>query len=355
VEHVGGRRERPVLGDLAQDLEAADVDHSADLTDRQRNVYSLLCVSSPTMHGMPARSAALLVLVAFIWGVNFVAIHVGLDHFPPLLFSALRFTLVAIPAVFFVRRPPVAWRYVAAVGFTLGVVKFGLVFISIDIGLPAGLASLAIQVQVLFTIFIAAIVLKERPRRDQLIGAGIAFAGLAAIGVDRAAGAPILPFALIVAAALAWGVANILTRLAQAPDGLALLVWASLVPPLPLLGLSLLFEGPGEVGDALAGIDPAGVAALLFVVGPSTLLGFGIWMTMLKRHSAASVTPFALLVPIFGMASAALALGERPSAVELVGGAVVLAGVAVSMRPAPAPSAPDLVDVRDVRAVVGVT
>ena len=158
---------------------------------------------------MPARSSALLVLVAFIWGVNFVAIHVGLDHFPPLLFSALRFTLVAIPAVFFVKRPPVAWRYVAAVGFMLGVVKFGLVFISIDIGLPAGLASLAIQVQVLFTIFIAAIVLKERPRRDQLIGAGIAFAGLAAIGVDRAAGAPILPFALIVAAALAWGVANI--------------------------------------------------------------------------------------------------------------------------------------------------
>ena len=121
---------------------------------------------------MPARSTALLVLVAFIWGVNFVAIHVGLDHFPPLLFSALRFTLVAIPAVFFVKRPPVAWRYVAAVGFMLGVVKFGLVFISIDIGLPAGLASLAIQVQVLFTIFIAAIVLKERPRRDQLIGAG---------------------------------------------------------------------------------------------------------------------------------------------------------------------------------------
>src|SRR5215204_2410240 len=106
------------------------------------------------------------------------------------------------------------------------------------------------------------------------------------------------------------------------------LVWASLVPPLPLLGLSLLFEGPDEVGAALSGIDPAGVGALLLVVGPSTLVGFGIWMTMLKRHSAASVTPFALLVPIFGMGSAALALGERPSVVELVGGAVVLAGVA---------------------------
>lgn len=282
---------------------------------------------------MPRRSSLLLVLVAFIWGVNFVAIHVGLDHFPPLLFSALRFTLVAIPAVFFVARPKVAWKYVVAVGFMLGVVKFGLVFIALDIGMPAGLASLVIQVQVLFTIFIAAVVLKERPRREQLIGAAIAFTGLLAIGVERAASAPILPFALFIAAALAWGVSNVLTRMAQAPDGLALLVWASLVPPLPLLALSLAFEGPAEVGDALTGIDPAGTAALLFVVGPSTLLGFGIWLTMLKRHSAASVTPFALLVPVFGMASAALALGERPSAVELIGGAIVLAGVAVSMRP----------------------
>src|SRR4029079_11737255 len=101
----------------------------------------------------------------------------------PLRFAALPFPLVTVPTVFFIKRPPVAWKYIAAVGFMLGVVKFGLVFISIDIGLPAGLASLAIQVQVLFTIFIAAIVLKERPRRDQLLGATVAFAGLAAIGL----------------------------------------------------------------------------------------------------------------------------------------------------------------------------
>src|SRR4029079_6886182 len=113
VEHVGGRRERAVLGDLAENLQAADVDNPADLAYLPRIVSSLLTVACRTMPGMPARSAALLVLVAFIWGVNFVAIHVGLDHFPPLLFSALRFTLVAIPAVFFIKRPPVAWKYIA--------------------------------------------------------------------------------------------------------------------------------------------------------------------------------------------------------------------------------------------------
>ena len=154
------------------------------------------------------------------------------------------------------------------------------------------------------------------------------------IGIERAASAPILPFVLVVAAALAWGVTNTISRVAQPPDALAMLVWASLVPPLPLLGLSLVFEGPHEIGDSLASIDLAGLGALAFVAFAAGLFGFAAWTAMLKRHDAASVTPFALLVPVFGMGSAAVFLGERPSAVELVGGAVVLLGVLLTLRPA---------------------
>ena len=143
-------------------------------------------------------------------------------------------------------------------GFLLGVVKFGLLFVRLDLGMPAGLSSLLLQLQVIFTIVFAGFVLRERPRRQQMAGAAVAFAGLAVIGIDRAASAPILPFLLILAAAAAWGVTNVITRVAQPPDPLAMLVWASLVPPLPLLGLSLLFEGPAEIGDALAGTDAAG-------------------------------------------------------------------------------------------------
>src|SRR5918997_40048 len=126
---------------------------------------------------MPARSIALLVLVAAVWGVNFVVIHAGLDHFPPLLFNALRFALMAVPAVFLVGRPQLPWRIVLAFGFLLGVVKFGLVFVSLDLGMPAGLASLLLQLQVIFTIVFAAFVLRERPRRQQMIGAAVAFGG----------------------------------------------------------------------------------------------------------------------------------------------------------------------------------
>src|SRR5688572_18540307 len=237
---------------------------------------------------MPARSVALVVLVTAVWGVNFVVIHEGLEHFPPLLFNALRFTLMALPAVFLVGRPQVPWRYVLAFGATLGVFKFGLLFVSIDQGLPVGLSSLLLQLQVIFTIALAATVLAERPRRQQVAGAATAFAGLAVIGVDRAGSAPILPCVLVVGAAVAWGVSNTLTRMAQPPDALALLVWASLVAPLPLLGLSFAFEGPAEIGDALAGIDVAGVAALLFVALVSGLFGFAAWIALVGRHTAAS-------------------------------------------------------------------
>jgi O-acetylserine/cysteine efflux transporter len=286
---------------------------------------------------MPARSIALLVLVTAVWGVNFVVIHVGLEHFPPLLFNALRFTFMALPAVFLVGRPRVPWKIVLAFGFLLGVVKFGLLFVSIDLGMPAGLSSLLLQLQVIFTIVFAAFVLRERPRREQVIGAAVAFGGLAVIGIDRAASAPVLPFLLILAAAAAWGVTNVITRVAQPPDPLAMLVWASLVPPLPLLAMSLAFEGPGQIGDALASVDPAGLGALAFVSLAAGLFGFATWTALLKRHTAASVTPFALLVPVFGIASAALLLGERPSALELGGAALICAGLAATLIPARAP------------------
>ncbi len=282
---------------------------------------------------MPARSVALVVLVTAIWGVNFVVIHEGLEHFPPLLFNSLRFALMAVPAIFLVGRPRVPWRYVLGIGAALGVVKFGLLFVSIDQGLPVGLSSLLLQLQVVFTIAFAAIALGERPRREQVAGAAVAFAGLGVIAIDRAASAPVLPFVLVVGAAAAWGVSNTLTRKAQPPDALALLVWASLVAPLPLLGLSLAFEGPAEIGDALAGVDAAAIGSLLFVAGVSGLFGFAAWIGLLKRHSAASVTPFALLVPVFGIASAALLLGERPSGLELGGAVLICAGLAATLLP----------------------
>jgi len=276
---------------------------------------------------MSTRHTAVAALIALVWGVNFVVIHAGLQHFPPLLFSAMRFTFVAVPAVFLVGRPRVAWRWVLAVGASLGVGNFGLLFVAINQGMPAGLSSLVLQTQVIFTVAFAGLTLGERPRRAQTAGATIALVGLAVIAVDRASSAPVLPFVLVIAAAAMWGVSNVCTRVAQPPDGLALMVWASLVAPLPLLGLSFAFEGPHQIGQALRGIDIGGLAALAYIVGPSTLFGFAAWSGLLRRYPTAAVAPFTLLVPVFGIAAAALTLGERPSVPELAGAAIVIAGL----------------------------
>ncbi|MGW8529906.1 EamA family transporter [Nocardiopsis sp. NPDC055824] len=272
----------------------------------------------------------LAVLVALVWGVNFVVIEVGLDHFPPLLFSALRFLAAALPAVFFVRRPRVALGWVVLVGLVLGVAKFGLVFLGMDLGMPAGLASLVLQVQAVFTAVIAAVLLGERPGPVRCAGMAVALGGIGVAAYDQGATGPVAGFVLVVAAAAFWGLSNVLTRKAAPPDALSWMVWVSLVPPLPMFALSLLVEGPEAGLAALRGLDPAGVGVIVYVAWISTLFAFGVWGFLLRHYDASTVAPFSLLVPVFGMSSAALLLGERVTPLSLVAAVLLVGGVALA-------------------------
>lgn len=273
---------------------------------------------------------ALAALVAAVWGVNFVVIEVGLAHFPPLLFSALRFLVAALPAVFLVGRPTVAWKWIIGVGLVLGVAKFGLLFIGMDRGMPAGLSSLVLQVQAVFTALFAALALGERPGRVRALGMGVALAGIGVAAVDEGAGGPVLAFVLVVAAAACWGVSNVLTRKAAPSDSLNFMVWVSTVPVLPLLGLSLLIEGPDRDAEALAALDWSGVGIIVYVAWITTVFGFGAWGFLLRHHPASSVAPFTLLVPVFGMSSAALFLGESVSPLRWCAAALLVGGVALT-------------------------
>jgi len=273
---------------------------------------------------MPARHSLLAIAVAVVWGVNFVVIHEGLADFPPLLFVALRFALVAFPAVFFLSRPTVPLRLVLGVGAFMCTGQFALLFVAMDRGLPAGLASLVLQMQVLFTIAFAVLLLAERPSARQIGGALLALGGMAVIAVGRGGNVPLGALALSIGAAASWGVGNICARRAQADDPLALLAWASLVPPVPLIVLSL------ALGEGAPSIGLGGVLSLLYVVFGATFFGFGSWVWLMRRHPASRVAPFTLLVPPVGIAAAWALLGERPNGAELVGAAVVLVGLAVA-------------------------
>jgi O-acetylserine/cysteine efflux transporter len=284
---------------------------------------------------MPPRHSLLAASVALLWGVNFVAIDIGLETFPPLLFVALRFALTAFPLVLLVPRPAVAVRWIVAVGFFLSVGQFGLLFVAINVGMPAGLSSLVVQLQAAFTIVLAVAFLGETPSRIQIVGAVVAFAGLASIAAGRAHSVPLGAVLLVVGAAASWGVSNVCTRVARPSNGFAFLIWASLVGPIPLLGLSLAFEGPRSIGRALGSVGWPALLSLLYIVVVATLFGFGAWTWLLARHSVSNVAPFSLLAPVAGLASTWLARGERPTPAELAGGIVILAGLALTVMPPP--------------------
>jgi O-acetylserine/cysteine efflux transporter len=277
------------------------------------------------------RDLILALLVVTVWGVNFVAIKWGVDEVPPLLLTALRFLAAAVPAVFFIRRPQVPLPILVAYGFSIGVMQFGLLFVAIKLGMPAGLASLLMQLQVFFTIGLAVAFLGERPGWFQLMGAVVAFAGIGAIGLERLEGAALVPLLMTVAAAMFWGIGNIFTKKAGRIDMLSFVVWSSLIPPLPLYLASLLFEGPAALPQALEQITWLGGGSLLFISYGATLFGYGLWSLLLSRYPANVVAPFTLLVPVTGIGSAALLLGESISGMEVVGSALVFSGLLLTV------------------------
>ena len=280
---------------------------------------------------MPRRHAVLALVVAVCWALNFVVIGIGLESVPPLLFAALRFGLTAFPAIFFVRHPDVRWRAVVAVGLFICVGQFGVLFVAMNIGLPAGLASVIAPLQPVFTIPLAVVALGERPSLRQVAGVSLAIAGLGTIAGGRAHGVPLQAVALGVASAASWGCGNVVTRAAGAKRPFSLLVWSSLVGPVPLLGLSLVFEGVGRWENAASSVGASGIAALAYVVVVSTFFGYGTWYRLMSLYPASMVAPFTLLVPVVGILTAWLARGEQPTWGELLGSLIVLVGLALAL------------------------
>jgi len=277
------------------------------------------------------RHIALLVMVAAIWGFNFVVIKFGLVSFPPLLFSALRFFFAAIPLVFFIKRPMVPWSIILGIGMVLGVIKFSLLFIGMDRGMSAGLASLLLQSQAFFTVILGMFIYADQPRPIQWLGIGVAFAGMALIGTSVDQSFTLTGLAMVLAAGFAWAVSNMLMKKAGNVDMLSLMVWVSLVPPLPLLLVSLLTDGQDAVLTAFSHISWIGVAAVAYISWLTTIVGFGIWGSMIRRFGASAVAPFSLLVPVFGMSSSALVLGEHFGPVRIAGALLIVCGLLLTV------------------------
>jgi O-acetylserine/cysteine efflux transporter len=190
----------------------------------------------------------------------------------------------------------VRWRVVIAVGLFIGVGQFGVLFVAMNTGLPAGLASVIAPLQPVFTIPLAVVALGERPSLRQVVGVSLAIAGLGTIALGRAHGVPLQAVALGVASAAWWGCGNVVTRAAKPQRPFSLLVWSSLAAPAPLLGLSLIFEGVGSWQGAASSISASGIIALAYVIVVSTFFGYGTWYWLMSRHPASTVAPFTVVL-----------------------------------------------------------
>ena len=281
--------------------------------------------------GFSPRAFLLALAVVAVWGTNFVVIRLGLDALPPLLFAALRFTLAAFPLVFFVKRPDVPWRDLALFGLFIGVGQFGLMFIAIDGYIPPGIASLIVQTQVVFTIALAMRGTGERLAPVQYAALALALAGVAVILAHTGGSTTLTGVLLVIAAAFCWSLGNMVQRRVGRVDVLGFIVWSSLFAIPPLFALAFAFEGPAAITTALAAATPGVWATVLWQSVGNTMFGYGAWGWLLARYPAATVAPMALLIPVFGMGSAALFLGEPLPPWKLLAAALIIGGLAINM------------------------
>lgn len=285
---------------------------------------------------MSTRDRLLALFVAACWGLNFPATHFALEQFPPFLLVAVRFTLIAVPTLLFVPRPAVPLRWLLGYGVGFGVLQFAFLYLGMANGMPSGLASLVLQASAPFTVVLGAAFLRERVSARQAAGILVAIAGLVLIAVHRAQGAAIAPVLLTVAGGFGWALGNIANRQAHSDSPLRLMLWMSVVPPIPMLALSLAVEGPAADWSAVRGAAstsaiPA-LLGLLYIIVIATVVGSGIWTTLMARNPAGQVAPFSMAVPAVGLVGSWLMLGETIDAVEAIGAVTVVAGVLYGVR-----------------------
>lgn len=286
------------------------------------------------------RDFLLILIVVILWGCNFVAIKIGLSGFPPLFLVGVRFLLVFFPACLWIKRPNLPWQYLFRYGFFMGIAQFGFLFYAIQIGMPAGIASVLIQAQVMFGLPLAALLLHEKITRIQIGGILLSVFGVLYLGgvfqSDRTL--PLLPFFLVILAAASFGVSNVVYRQiaeynikqGKRTSSLEVLVWSSLFIPLPMFALSAVLETPQVVFSAVMQLKAPALLSLAYMVILSTFVAYGLWASLIGKYSASLVSPFSLLVPLVGVLASVTLLHETLDTRQITGMVITIAGLALA-------------------------
>lgn len=276
---------------------------------------------------LPIRHMLLALITVAIWGSNFVAIKLALVDLPPLLLCAVRFVFVSVPLVFFLPRPAITWGQLLTYGFAMFAAQFAFMFLGMRLGMPAGLASLMLQFQVFVSLALSVVLLRERVSAVQIAGTLVAAVGFVVVGRHTGGDVTVAGLVCVLLAAVSWAFANVTSRRLGKVNPLALVVWGGLVVPLPMGLASLVFEGPGAIAHGLAQAGATTWLSVAYTVYLSTLVAYTIWSWLLSHYPASTVTPFTLLVPVFGMVTSAAYLGEALPGWKLQAAALVISGL----------------------------
>lgn len=282
-------------------------------------------------HGLPPLHLLLALAVMAVWGTNFVVIKFALAHLPPLTLALLRFILAFLPLALVLPRPKASWGNMAAYGMLIGAGQFGVLFTAMRADITPGLASLVVQSQVFFTIGMAAWLSAERLAGYQIAGLLLASTGIAVIAFHTDGSATPLGLVLVLIAAASWAGGNMVSRAAGPVNMLSYVVWSSLFAVPPLLIMALALEGWPAIAAGVQDADSATWGAVAWQSVGNTMFGYGAWGWLMARHPAGSVAPLALLVPVFGLGSSALLLGEPLQDWKLIAFALVMAGLTLGV------------------------
>lgn len=280
---------------------------------------------------MKLQHLILTLLTVVVWGLNFIAIYLGLQEMSPFLFCTLRFGLSAIPFVFFLPRPKAPLKYIIGYGLFNFALQFGLLFSGIYLGLSPGLSSLILQVQVFFSIGLAFVFFGEKPSLLKLLGSFVSFIGIGIVASHVGGDVTLIGLLLTLLAALAWSAGNMFTKKVNAASPLALVVWGNLIA-LPFMAIATYFvDGPEVIYESFQDVSWLTIAAIAYVVYFSTHIGYGIWGFLLKTYPTSSIVPFSLLIPVVGFLSSALFLDEQLTSWKLWASFFIMVGLVFNL------------------------
>lgn len=280
---------------------------------------------------MPFTHVLLALLVVVVWGINFLFAKFALDEMSPLLLCALRFLLASIPAIFFIKPPKVPFMLVATYSLVMFVLQFSLLFLGMHTGMSPGMASLIIQVQVFFSLFFAVVFLKEEPHPLQIVGALVSFTGIGLVALHLDSKMSLTGFLLILGASATWGVGNLITKKLRQANMISVVVWGSFIACIPMLILCLLLEGPASIVATYHHISWLGLGSLFYIVYASTWVGYGVWNWLISRYPVGMVVPYTLLVPVVGVLSSIVVLGEPFQLWKAIAGLLVIFGLMINI------------------------